>query len=176
MFVASYRNTEAGIIRRAAPQVAIEKQMEREARIRAEARAEAIAEVEENARRVRSEILARWEAQKRAAILAAATVQATKVREPDAPMVKPHRTFEQIERTACRVFDVKASELRSGRRNRHVVFARQFVMYWAARLTRLSMPQISKRLGGRDHTTCLHGKAAYVEKRKAMNRTLRPAR
>lgn len=84
-------------------------------------------------------------------------------------------TLDEIERRACQLFGVTRLELHSKRRNRHVVFARQFVMYWSVRLTKLTLPQIGAVMG-RDHTTVLHGKDAYVSKRKAMKRTLRRAR
>lgn len=85
-------------------------------------------------------------------------------------------TYREIERKACIVFGVRPSQLHGAQRSREIVFARQFVMYWAARLTKLSLPQIGRLMGGRDHTTILHGKSAYVDKRKAMGRTLRAAR
>ena len=85
-------------------------------------------------------------------------------------------TYREIERRACRVFKVSVSEIRSNRRSRPIVFARQFVMYWAVRLTRLSLPQIGRLMGGRDHTTCLHGKREYPKKRAQMGRYLREAR
>jgi chromosomal replication initiation ATPase DnaA len=85
-------------------------------------------------------------------------------------------TLRSIEAKAVKLFGYTRTELRSGRRSVPLVFARQFVMYWACRLTRLSLPQIGKLMGGRDHTTVLHGKNIYVEKRKAMNRKLRRAR
>lgn len=175
MFVASSRHTDAGIAMRMAPKVVLENQLAREARIRAEARAEALAEAAEQARLDRIERHAKWEAMKRDAILAAMAVQATNTRNEE-PAPVPRRTYQEIEAVACRVFNVTASELKSDRRNRHAVFARQFVMYWAARLTRLSLPQIGRKLGGRDHTTVLHGKRAYVDKRLHMKRHLRAAR
>lgn len=176
MFVAVYRNTESGIARRLAPPAVIESQLEREARIRAEARAEALAEVAEQARLERARRAAQWQERLREAGLAAEAVQATKTRVGDAPVLIRHRTYQDIEATACRLFGFTRSEIRSDRRNRALVFARQFVMYWTARLTRLSLPQIGRLMGGRDHTTILHGKRSYVEKRLYMKRHLRVAR
>lgn len=85
-------------------------------------------------------------------------------------------TYRSIEARACRVFHVKPSEIRSNRRHRKICFARQFVMYWAVRLTKLSLPQIGRLMGGRDHTTCMHGRDVYPEKRARMGRYLRPPR
>ena len=98
------------------------------------------------------------------------------VRELRAAGIPFRHTYREIERRACDLFGLLPSELRSNRRNREVVFARQFVMYWAARLTRLSLPQIGRLMGGRDHTTILHGKRVYTDKRAAMGRHLRVVR
>jgi chromosomal replication initiation ATPase DnaA len=85
-------------------------------------------------------------------------------------------TIAEIERRACRVFGVTRLDLRSNRRFRSIAFAKQFIMYWAVRLTPLSTPQIGRLLGGLDHTTVLHGKIVYPQKRARMGRYLRPAR
>jgi len=85
-------------------------------------------------------------------------------------------TYRAIEARACRVFHVKPTEIRSNRRHRDIVFARQFVMYWTVRLTKLSLPQIGRLIGGRDHTTVLHGKTVYPVKRAKMGRHLKEAR
>ena len=84
--------------------------------------------------------------------------------------------FKRIETRACKVFRVSIMELRSARRNKRVALARQFIYYWATRLTIMSMSQIGRLLGGRDPTTCLHGKHAYIKKRAQMGRTLREVR
>lgn len=82
-------------------------------------------------------------------------------------------TFQRIEERAMKVFQVSRNEIRSQRRTREIVFARQFIMYWAARQTILSLPAIGQRIGGRDHTTILHGIRTYPEKRKAQGRFVR---
>lgn len=76
----------------------------------------------------------------------------------------------------CRILKVSKAELLSDRRHKELVFARQAVMYWTLRLTGLSLPEIGKRLGDRDHTTVLHGGRAYRAKRAKQGRILRPAR
>lgn len=81
-------------------------------------------------------------------------------------------SFGNVFKRMCKVFDVSPAEMVSNRRARHLILARQAIMYWAYRRTTMSLPQIGKRLR-RDHTTVLHGKDAYVEKRAAMGRKLR---
>jgi len=85
-------------------------------------------------------------------------------------------TVRKIEERACKVFKVRPSELRSERRPDDIVFARQFVYYWAARLTQQSYPQIGRMMGGKDHTSVIHGKRVYPKKRALQGRFLREAR
>lgn len=85
----------------------------------------------------------------------------------------PLTKYQRIERRACKVFGVSRAELVGQRRTQQFVLARQFVAYWASRLTQHSLPMIGRLLGGRDHTTIIHGKRAYIEKRAKMGRALR---
>jgi chromosomal replication initiator protein len=85
-------------------------------------------------------------------------------------------SVKQIIERICRATGVSKYDVLSNRRNAELVFARHAVMYWACRRTGLSLPQIGRLLGGRDHTTILHGKRAYVAKRAKQGRTLRPVR
>lgn len=89
------------------------------------------------------------------------------------PKIWRGNEFATIVRRICRVFNLPKSIVFSKRRNPRVVLARQAIMYWAYRLTIRSLPEIGRMLGGRDHTTVLHGKQAYLEKRAAMGRYLR---
>lgn len=90
------------------------------------------------------------------------------------PVVKS--IFQRVEARACKLFRVKRGELYSSRRQRRLSLARHFVMYWACRLTTLSLPQIGRLMGGRDHTTIMHGRDVYPGKRAAMGRHLREVR
>lgn len=83
----------------------------------------------------------------------------------------PYRpTYKELERRTCKLFKVTPSELKSQRRHKDISFARHFLMYWTARLTSLSLPQIGRMLGNRDHTTILHGKNVYPIKRAKMKK------
>lgn len=85
-------------------------------------------------------------------------------------------SYRTIERRICRALKILPSEVKKSGRQRELTFARQAIMYWACRLTDYSYPQIGKRMGGRDHTTILSGKRAYVKKRALQGRTLREVR
>lgn len=60
--------------------------------------------------------------------------------------------------------EVTIQDLISGSRERHICHARQEAMWMAHANTRLSMPSIGKRLGGRDHTTVMHGIRAHARR------------
>ena len=64
-------------------------------------------------------------------------------------------------------YGVPMSDFRSASRARPIVQKRQVAMYVARRMTRLSMPAIAARFGGRDHTTVLHA-IRRVEQRLAL--------
>lgn len=57
----------------------------------------------------------------------------------------------------CIRYGVTVAELKSPRRARRVCLARQIAMYLMLQELGWSLPNISRRLGGRDHTTALHG-------------------
>lgn len=64
---------------------------------------------------------------------------------------------EAIQRSTLTEFpNMTLMELRSQRRTKMVVKARQISMYLAKTLTEQSLPEIGRRFGGRDHTTVLH--------------------
>jgi hypothetical protein len=54
-------------------------------------------------------------------------------------------------------YNISRTELLSSRRAREVVRPRQVIYWLARRHTTASLPEIGRRLGGRDHTTVLHG-------------------
>jgi len=156
----SYRHTEAGTRAIIARRMEAERQ-----RLAAEKEAKAAAEREQAERKAERERAIN------ARIAAARTAEALMRRQ------KPFQhTYRSIEARAMRVFGVTRAELNSQRRNREIIPARQFIMYWCCRITAMSMPQIGNMMGGRDHTTVLKGRRAYVAKRAKMGRRLREPR
>lgn len=65
--------------------------------------------------------------------------------------------MDSIFREVCRHYGLSKAELMSVRRRRLVCIARQVAMYLCRNLTRQSFPEIGRRMGGRDHTTIIHG-------------------
>ena len=66
-------------------------------------------------------------------------------------------SFRMILDAVSHEFGVSVLDLESRRSGRRIARPRQMVMWLARHLTRLSLPQIGQRLGGRDHTTVMHG-------------------
>jgi len=88
------------------------------------------------------------------------------------PGVKPNiRTMTNL---AARYFGVKVPELLGPTRRRTVVTARNLVIYMARQLGQISLEQLGKHFGGRDHTTVLHG-YRVIEERLQTDPQLRQA-
>lgn len=78
------------------------------------------------------------------------------------PRVRVHRmTLRQILEEVAAEYGLTISDLTGPCRERHIAWPRQKAMYRARKETMLSMPAIGHRLGGRDHTTILHGARAH---------------
>jgi len=68
-------------------------------------------------------------------------------------LVSPQAVLEAV----SRYYQVPISELQGPRRNREVATPRQIAMYLMREETDCSLGQIGQHLGGRDHTTIMHG-------------------
>lgn len=72
-------------------------------------------------------------------------------------------TVDEIIDAVCQYYAVTPDEVRGPRRNQSFAVPRQMVMYLSRKLTSASLPKIGESLGGRDHTTVLHGCAKIEE-------------
>ena len=54
-------------------------------------------------------------------------------------------------------FGLKAEDLISSKRNKEIVYPRQIAMYLCREMTTVPLALIGKCMGGRDHTTIIHG-------------------
>ncbi|MBQ4874991.1 MAG: chromosomal replication initiator protein DnaA [Rickettsiaceae bacterium H1] len=64
-------------------------------------------------------------------------------------------TIEKIQKVVAEYFNIKISDMHSGRRLRNVTRPRQIAMYLCKLLTQKSLPDIGKKFG-RDHATVIH--------------------
>ena len=69
---------------------------------------------------------------------------------------KEEVTIEEIIKAIAAKLDVKISDIKSQKKNKNLVFARQIAMYLARKLTALSFPDIGEKIGGRDHSTVIY--------------------
>ncbi len=65
-------------------------------------------------------------------------------------------TIDQIQDVVVEFYRLPADAMRSRKRTAAVAGARQIAMFIAREMTGLSLSEIGKRFGGRDHTTVLH--------------------
>jgi len=66
-------------------------------------------------------------------------------------------TMDQIVKKICEYYNIKQGDLLGASRVRSVARPRQMAMYLCKKLTRRSLPEIARKIGGRDHTTILYG-------------------
>jgi chromosomal replication initiator protein len=65
-------------------------------------------------------------------------------------------TINRIQETVAEYYQVSLEDMKSKRRDKHIVFPRQVAMYVVREETPSSLPVIGQAFGGRDHTTALH--------------------
>ena len=65
-------------------------------------------------------------------------------------------TVEEIQRIVADYYNLRMSEMLSTRRAQIIARPRQIAMYLCKQLTMLSLPEIGRKFGGRDHTTVIH--------------------
>ena len=63
---------------------------------------------------------------------------------------------EQIQKIVAAYYGLKVSELKSAKRHKALVLARQVAMYLTRILTSHSYPDIGQQFGGKDHSTIIH--------------------
>ncbi len=66
-------------------------------------------------------------------------------------------TIETITRAVAELLKVTRLDIKSGRRHAVFTHARHLVMYLCQTLTERSYPEIGRGLGGRNHSTVIHG-------------------
>ncbi len=81
--------------------------------------------------------------------------------------VNAHRIIQVV----SDFFELKPEEVIGSRRYKELVYPRQIVMYLLRHELSFSYPKIGKELGGKDHTTIMHG-VEKIEKEIARNTTM----
>jgi chromosomal replication initiator protein len=69
---------------------------------------------------------------------------------------KPKITIDEIVKVVGSKFNIKISEIKSQKKNKNLVLARQVSMFIAREMTSASFPDIGDKIGGRDHSTVIY--------------------
>lgn len=80
-------------------------------------------------------------------------------------------TVDKVLRSISDYFRISRADLVGARRTKELVYPRQLAMYLLRHQLQLSFPRIGSALGGKDHTTVMHG-CTKIEKDLARNTTL----
>ncbi|HPQ39703.1 MAG TPA: chromosomal replication initiator protein DnaA, partial [bacterium] len=80
----------------------------------------------------------------------------TEAMKPYVSDVDKQITAEMVMKQVAQLYDVKVSSLRSKGRSREIAVPRQVAMYLCDQLTGLSLAEIGKKFGGRNHSTVIH--------------------
>ncbi len=78
------------------------------------------------------------------------------VAEYDTGNAAIERRRKEIYADACELFDLTDDALNGRGRGRHIIQARRYVARRMRRECGYSLPQIGRRMGGRDHTTVMN--------------------
>jgi chromosomal replication initiator protein len=65
-------------------------------------------------------------------------------------------TLDLIQKVIANHFQISQQELKAQTRLKNIAFPRQIAMYLCRELTKLSLPEIGRGFGGKDHTTIIH--------------------
>lgn len=82
---------------------------------------------------------------------------------PDIPKL-PRIRMDQIIPAVCKFYGINELEVMSARREASIVRPRHVIVYLAATLTILSLPQIGRRIGGKDHSTVVNARDKMIER------------
>lgn len=81
---------------------------------------------------------------------------ASRMRIVYVPAKKPPLRIQDVVRIVADFYGIADSKLLANRRTVDIVLPRQIAAYLAVQLSDKSLPEIGRRMGGRDHTTILH--------------------
>lgn len=76
---------------------------------------------------------------------------------------------QRIIETVCDYYKITVEDIRSRKKPQNIVYPRQIAMYLCRKLTTDSQDNIGDALGGRDHSTIIHGINRITEDLKSIN-------
>lgn len=78
-------------------------------------------------------------------------------------------SVNDVVKAVSNYYDIKISDIKGSRRQKHVAHARQVCMYMLREVTKTPFETIGDILGGRDHSTVMHGVNKINEKTSSNN-------
>ena len=78
---------------------------------------------------------------------------------------------QYIQETVAKYFNIDPKDIAGAKRSQDIVFPRQIAMYLCRTVPQLSLPQIGKDFGNRDHTTVMHACNKIEKEIKQNNET-----
>lgn len=91
---------------------------------------------------------------------------ATRILKDIMRSTKVGATGRQVINAVSKHFNLEVGDILSTKRNKDLVYARQVIMYFLREILHQSYPQIGESLGGKDHTTIMHGVNKICDLRK----------
>ncbi|MBM4128683.1 MAG: chromosomal replication initiator protein DnaA, partial [Nitrospira sp.] len=74
-------------------------------------------------------------------------------------------TLEYVQKIVCEYFGIKLTDIKAKKRTKEVALPRQIAMYITKQLTELSLSDIGKGFGGKDHATVIYACKQVGERR-----------
>ena len=72
-------------------------------------------------------------------------------------------SIDEIQKKVAEYYNIRLADMHSSKRARSIARPRQIAMYLSKNMTTLSLPEIGKKFGGRDHTTVMHALKKVAE-------------
>jgi chromosomal replication initiator protein len=82
-------------------------------------------------------------------------------------------TVDAIQKHVCEQFNIKLTDMKARKRTKEIALPRQIAMYISKQLTELSLNDIGKNFGGKDHATVIYAYKQIEDRRnkeEAFNR------
>jgi len=95
----------------------------------------------------------------------------TRLIQDRSPDLRRNLDPDRVVKTVANFFSLALEDLLGHRRNKELVYPRQIVMYLLRHELNYSFPRIGKELGGKDHTTIIHG-CDKIQRELGQNDTL----
>jgi chromosomal replication initiator protein len=79
-------------------------------------------------------------------------------------------TIENIQKTVCDFYNLKLTDIKARKRTKEIALPRQVAMYIGKQITDLSLNDIGKAFGGKDHATVIYA-CKQIEERRGKDET-----